>query len=287
MSESPFLYDVTAADFDIKVLDASIDVPVLVDFWASWCAPCRALAPVLAKLADSYQGKIRVAKVDSDAQQTLAAQYGVRSLPTVKIFRNGAVVDEFVGAQPEAAIREILGRHVERPSDKLRSTVQTARRSGQMDEALQLLQQIIASEPDDNVAKLELVELYLDTWKLTEADQLLDSLPLAMQAEQEVKALYARSHFQRIASATAETAQLKQRLATDPADLSARRQLGAQLILEGDFAAGMEHFLEIMRRDRAFENDAGRLGLLTAFELPGCDGELANTFRRRMAALLY
>ncbi len=287
MSDSPNLYDVTLSDFNAKVLDASLDVPVLVDFWASWCGPCRALAPVLAKLADSYQGKIRVAKVDSDEQQALATQYGVRSLPTVKIFRNGAVVDEFVGAQPEAAIREILGRHVERPSDKLRAAAQTALRNGHMEEATQLLQQIIADEPDDNVAKLELAELYLDSGKLAEGGELLETLPLATQEEQEVKALLARLHFLRIAAAAPETAQLTQRIATDPADLAARRQLGARLILEGSFAAGMEQFLEIMRRDRRFEDDAGRRGLIAAFELPGSDDELANTFRRRMAALLY
>ena len=287
MSDSPYVYDVTLSDFNARVLDASLDVPVLVDFWATWCAPCRALAPVLAKLADSYQGKIRVAKVDSDEQQTLAAQYGVRSLPTVKIFRNGAVVDEFVGAQPEAAIREILGRHVERPSDKLRNAAHTALRNGQVDEAQQLLQQVVASDPDDNVAKIELAELCMDTGKLEEAGKLLRSLPPATQEEQEINALHARLHFLRITAAAPDSAQLTQRIADEPSDLSARQQLGAQLILEDAFAAGMEQFLEIMRRDRRFENDAGRQGLIAAFDLLGGNDELANTFRRRMAALLY
>jgi putative thioredoxin len=199
MNDSAYLYDVTLSDFNNRVLDASLDVPVLVDFWASWCAPCRALAPVLAKLADSYQGKIRVAKVDSDAEQTLAAQYGVRSLPTVKIFRNGAVVDEFVGVLSEAAIREIIGRHAERPSDKLRNAAHTALRNGDIEEAQQLLQQLVASEPDDNVARIELAELYMDTGKLTEAEELLRALPALTQNEQEIKALLARLHFLRIA----------------------------------------------------------------------------------------
>lgn len=287
MSDSPYVYDVTLSDFNARVLDASLDVPVLVDFWASWCAPCRALAPVLGKLADSYQGKIRVAKVDSDEQQTLATQYGVRSLPTVKIFRNGAVVDEFVGAQPEAAIREILGRHVVRPSDKLRNAAHTALHNGQMDEAQQLLRQVVASDPDDNVAKIELAELCMDTGKLEETGQLLHSLPPVTQEEQEIKALLARLHFLRITAAAPDTAQLTHRIATDPADLSARQKLGAQLILDDAFAAGMEQFLEVMRRDRRFENDAGRQGLIAAFDLLGGNEELANTFRRRMAALLY
>jgi putative thioredoxin len=287
MNESPYLYDVTLSDFNERVLDTSLDVPVLVDFWASWCAPCRALTPVLAKLADSYQGKIRVAKVNSDEQQTLAAQYGVRSLPTVKIFRNGAVVDEFVGAQPEAVIREILGRHVERPSDKLRNAAHTALRNGHVDEALQLLQQVVASDPDDNVARLELAELCMGSGKLGEAGQLLRSLPAETQEEQEIKALIARLHFLRIAAAAPDQAQLSQRITTDPGDLSARQQLGALLILEEAFAAGMEQFLEIMRRDRRFENDAGRQGLIAAFDLLGSNDELANTFRRRMATLLY
>jgi putative thioredoxin len=287
MSDSPYLYDVTLSDFNARVLDASLEVPVLVDFWASWCAPCRALAPVLAKLADSYQGKIRVAKVNSDEQQALATQYGVRSLPTVKVFRNGAVVDEFVGAQTEAAIRGILGRHVERPSDKLHKAALTALRNGHVDEAQNLLQQVLESDPDNNVARLELAELCMDSGKLQEAGQLLRALPAATQDEQEIKALLARLYFLRIAATAPDQTLLTQRIATDPGDLAARQQLGARLILDDAFAAGMEQFLEIMRRDRRFENDVGRQSLITAFDLLGSNDELANTFRRRMAALLY
>lgn len=285
MSDTSYLYDVTVDDFDARVLDASRDVPVLVDFWASWCAPCRALAPVLERLADSYQGKIHVARVNSDEQQVLAAQYGVRSLPTVKIFRNGAVVDEFVGAQPEAVIREILGRHVERPADKLRNAARAALRVGHRDEARQLLQQVVASAPDDQAAKLELVELYLESGELEQAGELLRSLP-AGTPTQETRALLARLRFLRIAAIAPDPALLAQRIAIDPADLTARQELGARLMVDQDYAAGMEQFLEIMRRDRRFEDDAGRQHLIAAFDLLG-QNELANAFRRRMAALLY
>jgi len=116
-TDSPFISEADDSTFQSLVLDRSIDVPVLVDFWAEWCAPCKMLMPILAQLACEYEGKFQLVKVNTDKQQPLAVQYGVRSLPTLKLFRNGDIVDEIIGVQPEPAIRAIIDRYIVRESD--------------------------------------------------------------------------------------------------------------------------------------------------------------------------
>lgn len=143
MAEHPYLYAVTEADFAARVVAASQEVPVLVDFWAGWCAPCRLLLPVLEKLATEYDGKLRVAKVNADEQPVLVQQFGVRSLPTVLVFRHGRVVEQFMGAQPESAIRQIIERHIEKPSDRLRTEAQQALKAGQAAQAVALLREAV------------------------------------------------------------------------------------------------------------------------------------------------
>ena len=130
MSPSPHIADVTQQTFESLVLAKSREIPVLADFWAAWCGPCKQLMPVLAKLADEYGGKFFLAKINSDTEQPLAARYGVKSLPTVKLFRNGQVVEEFMGAQPEKTIRALLDRHIPRESDTLVYNAMLAARSG-------------------------------------------------------------------------------------------------------------------------------------------------------------
>lgn len=286
MSESPYVYDVTEAEFAEKVIEKSHEVPVLADFWADWCGPCRMLAPILHKLAEEYGGKLIVAKINSDAEQSLAARYGIRSLPTVKLFKNGQVVDEFMGVQPESQIRALLDRHIPRESDAMREEALAAWRAGDADAAIALLRKAMKEDPGNERLLPDLVQILLAKGEAEEAQALLQDLPANRAEDADIKRLKALAYFAAIASNAPDVATLKQRLESDPEDLQAKEQLAARWILDGQYEAGMDLLLEIMRKDRKYGDDAGRKGLLAAFELLGDDPRV-TPYRRQMFNLLH
>jgi len=156
MSQTPYIFDVTSANFEQLVLENSFHKPVLVDFWAEWCAPCKALMPLLAKITEEYQGQLLLAKVNCDIEQDVVARFGVRSLPTVVLFKDGQPIDGFAGAQPESAVRAMLQPHVQAapaPEADLLEAAQTLFAEGRIGEAEQQLQQLLA-EDNENAAAL-------------------------------------------------------------------------------------------------------------------------------------
>ncbi len=287
MSESPYIIIANADNFTAEVIEKSNQVPVLVDFWAEWCAPCKMLMPVLTKLVKEYQGQFILAKVNSDEQQELAAQYGIRSIPTLKLFRHGQVVEEKMGAQPEQVLRKMIDRHRERPADKLRQQATAAHLAGDSEQAITLLEQARELEPSYHQAQLDLAKIKIDIGQIDEAQQLLNELPANIQADTSVKALMARLTFSVIAAKAPLVETLETMVANNPNDLMARYQLSAKKVLEGDHEVAMDHLLELMRRDRKFEEDAGRKGLVAVFTLLGNQGAVVNRYRSKMSALLY
>lgn len=219
MSESRFIVEVTRKNYD-ELMQASFKVPVLMDFWAGWCQPCQVLMPVLARLAEEYQGKFLLAKLDTEENQEIAARFGVRSIPTVKLFKDGQPIDEFMGALPEKAVREFLDKHI-------------------VDE------ERVAQE---KALKLQYFE-----------DELADA---------------------------PDARELETRLSADADDHEALYQLALHKVLEEDYDMAVELLLQLMRRDRAYGEDAGRRGLLQVFDLLGDDPRVGQ-FRRRMANLLH
>jgi putative thioredoxin len=269
------------ADFQAAVLDESRTRPVVVDFWAPWCGPCKSLKPILEKLAAEYGGKFRLAKVNADDNQALSQQYGVRGIPAVKAFVNGEMVDEFSGALPEAEVRAFLDRLIPGPADALRAQAAAARTAGDQGTALQLLAEASKQDPLHLGVRLDAAEIMLDLSEADEAQRLIGSVP--DDADPRVPQLKARLQF--LGAAGADEAALQARIAADGNDLEARLALANLAIAGQHYEEGMEHLLEIVRRDRGFQDDVGRKTLLSVFNLLG-GGELVSRYRRLLASVL-
>jgi putative thioredoxin len=285
MADSPYIIDVTRENY-AQVMEASFEVPVLIDFWASWCQPCQALMPILAKLADEYQGKFLLGKLNTEQEQDIAAHFGIRSIPNVKLFRSGQPVDEFMGALPEGAVREFLDRHVARESDE---TVQQAREelaAGDTDAAIALLNQAREADPDNPRIVLALAGAQAAAGEVAAAEAILDGLPVNERSKPEVAALRSHLYFESQVAGAPAVPELETRLATDPDDHEARFQLALRRVVEQDYDSAMELLLELMKKDRGFGDDASRNTLLKVFELLGDDPRV-GTYRRRMASLLH
>lgn len=285
MADSPFIVDVTRENY-AQVMEASFQVPVLVDFWASWCQPCQVLMPVLAKLAEEYQGKFLLGKLNTEEQQEIAAQFGIRSIPNVKLFRNGQPVDEFLGALPEKAVREFIDRNVGRESD---ATVQQAREklaAGDDAGAIALLKAAHEADPDNPRATLALAEAQAATGDAAAAEATLDSLPVSERDKPDAASLRSRLFFEGQLAGASAADELEARLGADPDDCEALYQLALRKVVGQDYDAAVELLLRLMKKDRGFGDDAGRNTLLKVFELLGDDPRVSQ-YRRRMASLLH
>ncbi len=283
---TPHTIDVSESNFMQEVIEASQRVPVLVDFWAPWCGPCRSLGPILEKLAAEYQGRFRLAKVNSDENQALAGQFGVRGIPNVKAFAGGKMVNEFTGALPESAVREFIDALLPSPAEPLRLEAQAARARGEADATRKLLLQAIRLDPKHEQARLDLVDVLLDAGDLAEAQRLLDEIADSAKDRSRIDALAARLALAQGAPAGADAAALRARLDADPADLEARLALANLLAVQQDYAGALEHLMEIVRRDRTFGEDIGRKTMLQIFNLLGSDSELVRGFRGELSRIL-
>ena len=285
MADSPFIIEVTRENFQ-RVMEASFKVPVLLDFWASWCQPCLMLTPVLTKLAEEYQGKFLLGKLNTEQEQEIAARFGIRSIPDVKLFRDGQPVDEFLGALPERAVRQFLDRHVARESDAQLAQALERLAAGDADGAIALLDQARKADPDNPRVALTLARAQAATGDIAAAETTLDGLPADEQQRPEVASLRSRLFFEGQVSGAPTASVLQARLEADPGDHEARYQLALRSVLDEDYETAMELLLELMQNARGFGDDAGRRGLLKVFELLGDDPRV-HQYRRRMASLLH
>jgi putative thioredoxin len=279
------VFDATADRFQADVLQRSLETPVLVDFWAEWCGPCKTLGPILEKLAGEYGGAFVLAKVDVDREQQLAAAFQVRSIPTVFLVKDGQLVDGFPGAMPEGALREFLQSHGIAP---LAPAVQDEVAPQPVDphEDVMRLRAEIAAKPEDDALKLDLALALLRTGASTGVEQILDALPANLATDD--RAERARAHLRLAATVKdAPPAEvLEAALGADAGDLRARYLLGVQRLMQGRHEDGLEHLLELLRRDRAWEDALARRTLIDAFRTLE-DEDLVARYRRRMSSLLF
>lgn len=287
MSLSPFVVDVTEANFQQVVIEGSRKHLVLVDFWADWCQPCKMLLPLLSALAEEHGGTFVLAKVNSDREQGLAMEHGVRSIPTVIFYQNGKPVDQFMGMQPESAIRAQLKKYLPGPEARLQAEARTALEAGDAPRAVTLLEEALQNHPDRQALKIDLADALMRAGRVDEAETAIKTLPMDLYEQEAVRQLEARLHFARTAGQPESLSGLEKRLETEPDDPEALHRLGCALILKGEHQAGLEKLLHLMRKHRKYGDDAGHKALLAAFELLGARHPLVNEYRRRMMALMY
>lgn len=278
---------VTASTFMSEVVEASAHTPTLVDFWAPWCGPCRQLMPILDRLAEEYDGRFKLAKVNTDEQQQLAQQVGIRSLPTVVLFKDRTAVDHFIGIIPEAKIRELLDKHLPKLSDGPMARAQALKAAGDYAGARKILEKQLVRDPSNvtlqaDVAELQALEGDLDAAKLT-----LERLQGTQPNHAAVKRLAALLEFSTIVAAYPDVRALRQRVADRPNDLELRHALAVHRLLGGDVEPALDTWLDFMRNHRDYGDGLGRRSLVLAFELIGEADPIVGQTRRAMARLLF
>ena len=287
MSDLPHVFDATTETFETEVLQKSLQTPVLVDFWATWCGPCKTLGPMLEKLAGEYHGAFELAKVDVDKEQQIAAAFQIRSVPTVFLVKGGQIVDGFPGAVPEGQLREFLTQHGVVPLEAAPDE-EEALEAPPLDPQAQVdvLRAAIAAEPDKEELKLDLALALLQTGATAEATALIDALPANLSTDDRAVRARARLEFASALQEAPAAEVLDARIAANGDDLQARHLRGVQLLRSGQDAAALEQFLDMLRRDRTYDDGRPRKLLIDAFKVIE-DEDLVGQYRRRMASLLF
>lgn len=284
MSNSPYIIEITTENYQSDVIERSFDVPVLVDFWASWCQPCQMLMPVLANISEQYQGKFILAKINTEEQQELAGQFGIRSIPTVKLFRNGESVDEFAGALPESEIRKFLDKHIPRESDALVDQAEQLLLQGEVEDALKLLEQAKLADASNSNIDIALAQAYTAAGNAEKALEITDSLPADIQEKPEIRVLRGLLFFEQLLEGAPNDAELQQRLQHN--DSEARYLSAARDVVNQRYEEAMQQLLELMRKDRSYGDDAARKALLKLFDILGDDPRVPR-YRSKMMSLIY
>lgn len=279
--------------FEREVLAASAEVPVLVDFWAPWCGPCRMLGPVLERLEESYGGRFKLVKVNSDESPELASRYGVRGIPYVMAFVGGQAVDSFVGALPEGQVRAFIDRVIPSPAELERLKSLGLIEQGDLDGAARALRAAITLDPTHDRARLDLAELLIermpspvDSARLAEAESELAAVRSNARSEARWRALDTRVSSLRTAATLPSSEALRERVAAEPGDVSARLQLARQYVAQRQLEPALEQLLEVIARDRKASDGEARRMMLSILELMADRPQLVSDYRRKLAALI-
>ncbi|WP_298291617.1 thioredoxin [Thiomonas sp.] len=271
------MIDVTVANFEAEVIEASNTVPVLVDLWAPWCGPCRALGPVLEKLEIAYAGRFKLVKINTEEEQELAAAFGVRSIPMVMLLKNGQPVDGFVGALPEGQIRAFLDKHVPQAApeqDGAADAAEPAAPAGAALPPLEKLQQDLATNPANDSARKAYVELLLKAGRTADAAQAFEPLAAKAPTDRRIQALADWLTAAQEAPGLPAVAVLQADIAANKRDFDARYALAQRYMAEQQWTAALDELLEILMRNKTWNEDKARktyvniLELLTPAEAP-------------------
>lgn len=272
-------------DFETAVLERSQAVPIVVDFWAPWCGPCRVLGPILEKLAEEYSGEFVLAKINVDESPSLANAFGIQGIPAVKLFRDGEVAGEFTGALPEPMVREMLSRFLPSESDKQAQEADDLEQAGKLAEAKKLYEAILEKDPTHSRSLLGLGRLLMNEGDYEGALNSLEQVSLAAEERKEADRLLARLKLR--GGGNQDESSLRAAVQSDPKNLEARFNLAQTLAANEKFEDALMEFLTIVKADREFKDDGARKAMVQVFEVLGSDHPLTEKYRSELAKVLF
>jgi putative thioredoxin len=284
--ESAWIKEATETAFEEKVITASKTTPVLVDFWAAWCGPCRMLTPILERVVNAYQGKVQLVKVNTDENPSLAGRYRIQGIPAVKAFVDGHIVDEFVGVLPERQVREFVDNLVPSEADLIARKARPLEEKQPL-EALKLYDEALQHEPQQAASLLGKLRLLLALGRVEEARLFFNRLPAALQFHEETRRLQIRLDLALSQKSGPSLVELQARAAREPENVQHRFDLAHRLAAEGKYEEALENYLAIVRKDRTFKDDAARKAMIQLFEVIGPRSPLAEKYREKLAQILF
>ena len=287
MSENSFVIDINdPASYEQQVIQASFQQLIVVDFWAPWCQPCQILVPMLTKLAQEYAGGFTLAKVNSDENQELAMQAGIRNLPTVFFYKDGQVVDQFSGAIPENEIKAKLDKLVSSPLSEALDAALVALEQGQSEQALNILKQLNQEDPSNLQVLVAIANVYLQREELAECEEIVNALPAQSKNEDAVKSIISQLAIAKNAANAPALEELKQQIEQHPDKFELRLQLATKLTAQQNYIEALDQLFFIVQNSQGDDFNNAKQQMLSIFELLGGQGDIVRRYRQKLFSFL-
>ncbi len=286
MAKSQFIFDATDADFETKVVEKSREVPIVVDFWAPWCGPCRALAPMLEKLIDAHHGDVLLARVDVDENPELAGYFGIEGIPAVKAIRDAQIVLQFEGLIPEPSLREFLDRLVPSETDKQTKAAAEMEKTKPAD-AEAIYNKVLEQSPDHVAARLGLARLKLAAGDLDAIERLLEIIPPGGDEGEEAERIRSERDLRRQPATSADEAELKKQVAADPENAQLHLELGKALAAKKQYPEALAELYAAAERDRELAQGPVKETMVQIFHAIGVRSDLSEEYRDKLRRVMY